>query len=136
MLGRITAECVCRKWNEDFTDQDTGEIVTIERNEVIVPNHKVLDQDDMQQILFYIELGEIKDVLVTNQMRIGDADTQFTRTYIVQVEGELRVRSLQRRHGLSDYDRLCRAGAEGLVERASWVVSDCSRSRYNNPCPM
>lgn len=88
MLGKITAECVCRKWNEDFTDTDTGEIVTVERNEVIVPNHKVLDQDDVQEIQFHMQSGDIKDVLVTNQMRIGDADTQFTRTYIVQVEGE------------------------------------------------
>lgn len=87
MLGKITAEAVCRKRNEDFTDQDTGEIVTVERNELIVPNHKVIDQDDVQQIQFYMQSGDIKDVLVTNQMRIGDADTQFTRTYIVQVDG-------------------------------------------------
>ena len=31
-IGMFLAERVCKKWNEDFVDEDTQEIVSIERN--------------------------------------------------------------------------------------------------------
>jgi DNA-directed RNA polymerase subunit beta len=34
-VGRKLAARVLRKWTEDFVDEDTGEVVTIERNEII-----------------------------------------------------------------------------------------------------
>lgn len=35
--GWYLAEPAYRKWNEDFMDEDTGEVVSIERNEIIKP---------------------------------------------------------------------------------------------------
>ena len=35
-IGRKLAARVLKSWNEDFVDEDTGEVVSIERNEVIM----------------------------------------------------------------------------------------------------
>ncbi len=50
-IGRKLAARVLRKWAEDFVDEDTGEVVTIERNEIILERDVVLDEDNIQLIL-------------------------------------------------------------------------------------
>ncbi len=50
-IGRKLAARVLRKWTEDFVDEDTGEVVTIERNEIILERDIVLDEDNTQLIL-------------------------------------------------------------------------------------
>ena len=40
-----------RKWTEDFVDEDTGEVVTIERNEIILERDIVLDEENIEHIL-------------------------------------------------------------------------------------
>ena len=50
-IGRKLAARVLRKWTEDFVDEDTGEVVTIERNEIILERDIVLDEDNVQLIL-------------------------------------------------------------------------------------
>jgi DNA-directed RNA polymerase subunit beta len=50
-VGRKLAARVLRKSIDDFVDQDTGEVVSIERNEIILERDKVLDEDDINKIL-------------------------------------------------------------------------------------
>jgi len=50
-IGRKLAARVLRSWTEDFVDEDTGEVVTIERNEIILERDVVLDEDNIEQIL-------------------------------------------------------------------------------------
>ncbi len=50
-LGRKLAARVLRSWTEDFVDEDTGEVVTIERNEIILERDIVLDEDNIELIL-------------------------------------------------------------------------------------
>jgi DNA-directed RNA polymerase subunit beta len=50
-VGRKLAARVLRKWTEDFVDEDTGEVVTIERNEIILERDVVLDEENTQLIL-------------------------------------------------------------------------------------
>jgi DNA-directed RNA polymerase subunit beta len=50
-IGRKLAARVLRSWTEDFVDEDTGEVVTIERNEIILERDVVLDEDNIQLIL-------------------------------------------------------------------------------------
>ncbi len=50
-VGRKLAARVLRKWTEDFVDEDTGEVVTIERNEIIVERDVALDEENIQLIL-------------------------------------------------------------------------------------
>lgn len=50
-VGRKLAARVLRSWTEDFVDEDTGEVVTIERNEIILERDIVLDEDNIELIL-------------------------------------------------------------------------------------
>ena len=50
-VGRKLAARVLRKWTEDFVDEDTGEVVTIERNEIILERDVVLDEENIELIL-------------------------------------------------------------------------------------
>ena len=51
MVGRKLAARVLKTWVEDFADEDTGEVVSIERNDVIVDRESVLDEDNIEAIL-------------------------------------------------------------------------------------
>jgi len=50
-IGRKLAARVLRSWTEDFVDEDTGEVVTIERNEIILERDVVLDEENIELIL-------------------------------------------------------------------------------------
>lgn len=50
-IGRKLAARVLRSWTEDFVDEDTGEVVTIERNEIILERDSLLDDDNINLIL-------------------------------------------------------------------------------------
>ena len=54
-VGHKLAARVLKSWVEDFVDEDTGEVVSIERNEVIMDRETVLDADNINDIL---ESGE------------------------------------------------------------------------------
>jgi DNA-directed RNA polymerase subunit beta len=51
VVGRKLAARVLRTWVEDFVDEDTGEVVSIERNEVIVERDVVLNDDHIDLII-------------------------------------------------------------------------------------
>jgi len=50
-LGQKLAARVLKSWIEDFVDEDTGEVVSIERNEIILERESVLDEDAIEQIM-------------------------------------------------------------------------------------
>src|SRR3712207_8147170 len=50
-VGRKLAARVLKSWNEDFVDEDTGEVVSIERNEVIMERETELTEDNIAEIL-------------------------------------------------------------------------------------
>lgn len=50
-IGSKLAARVLKTWNEDFVDEDTGEVVYIERNEVIIDRETVLEEDHIEDIL-------------------------------------------------------------------------------------
>ena len=49
--GCKLAARVLKSWNEDFVDEDTGEVVSIERNEVLMERETEITEDNMMQIL-------------------------------------------------------------------------------------
>jgi len=51
VVGRRLAARVLKTWVEDFVDEDTGEVVSIERNEVIIDRETVLDKDHVDMIV-------------------------------------------------------------------------------------
>ncbi|MCB0651322.1 MAG: DNA-directed RNA polymerase subunit beta [Saprospiraceae bacterium] len=50
-IGRKLAARVLRSWTEDFVDEDTGEVTTIERNDIILERDVVLDENNIKLVL-------------------------------------------------------------------------------------
>ncbi|PSR09356.1 MAG: DNA-directed RNA polymerase subunit beta, partial [Candidatus Arcticimaribacter sp.] len=51
ILGRKLAARVLNTWHEDFVDEDTGEVISIERNEIIIDRDTVVEKDHIEEIL-------------------------------------------------------------------------------------
>jgi DNA-directed RNA polymerase subunit beta len=51
VMGRKLAARVLNTWFEDFVDEDTGEVVSIERNEIILDRDTILEKEHIDQIL-------------------------------------------------------------------------------------
>ncbi|MCD4683231.1 MAG: DNA-directed RNA polymerase subunit beta [Bacteroidales bacterium] len=60
VLGRRLAARVVRSWIEDFVDEDTGEVVSIERTEVIIDRETILES---QHIIEIVDSG-VKTILL------------------------------------------------------------------------
>ncbi len=51
LVGRRLAARVLKSWVEDFVDEDTGEVVSIERNEVIIDRETVIEKEHIDEII-------------------------------------------------------------------------------------
>ena len=51
LVGRKLAARVLKTWVEDFVDEDTGEVVSIERNEVILDRETVIESEHVDLIV-------------------------------------------------------------------------------------
>ena len=58
--GRTLAARVLNTWFEDFVDEDTGEVVSIERNEIILDRETLIEKEHIDMIL---ESG-VKSILI------------------------------------------------------------------------
>ncbi len=60
IVGRKLAARILKTWIEDFVDEDTGEVVSIERNEVVIDRETVIEDDHIDLI---VESG-VKTILL------------------------------------------------------------------------
>lgn len=67
--GRKLAARVLRTWVEDFVDEDTGEVVSIDRNEVLLERDTVLTDEDIEMIL---DSGSKSIILHREDVNIAD----------------------------------------------------------------
>ncbi|MBL30497.1 MAG: DNA-directed RNA polymerase subunit beta [Flavobacteriaceae bacterium] len=51
VLARKLAARVLKTWHEDFVDEDTGEVISIERNEIVIDRDTVLEKEHIDQII-------------------------------------------------------------------------------------
>ena len=51
VLGRKLAARVLKTWFEDFVDEDTGEVVSIERNEIVLDRDTILEKEQIEEIV-------------------------------------------------------------------------------------
>ncbi|VXB08353.1 DNA-directed RNA polymerase subunit beta [Maribacter litoralis] len=51
VLGRKLAARVLNTWHEDFVDEDTGEVVSIERNEIVLDRDTILEKEHIAEII-------------------------------------------------------------------------------------
>jgi len=63
ILNRKLAARVLRTWHEDFVDEDTGEVISIERNEIVLDRDTEIEEQHIQQILD----SDVKTVLLHKQ---------------------------------------------------------------------
>lgn len=86
MLNKYLAQRVLKTWTEDFIDEDTSEVVSIERNELLFQRGTLIDQDVLAQIRFCYESGDItKDIEVSNQKRLAvELVNDYLQPYIAQ----------------------------------------------------
>jgi DNA-directed RNA polymerase subunit beta len=69
VVGRKLAARVLKSWIEDFVDEDTGEVVSIERNEVIIDRETILTEDHIDLI---IDSGAKSVILHKEDINVGD----------------------------------------------------------------
>ena len=87
MLNKYLAKRVLKTWMEDFIDEDTGQVVSIERNEVLFEKGMLIDQDLLSQIRFSMEADGIKEVEVSTQRRMAfENENGFLYPYTAQAE--------------------------------------------------
>ena len=68
-VGRRLAARVLRSWTEDFVDEDTGEVVSINRNEVLLERDSIVSADDTDTI---IDSGSKSIILHREDMNVAD----------------------------------------------------------------
>lgn len=88
LLNRYLVNRITKKWYEDFSDEDTEEIISIERSELLFDKGMLIDQDTLAKIRFSIEAGEItEDIEVSNQLRMAyERPNETMFPYIIQAE--------------------------------------------------
>jgi len=67
-VGKRLAARVLRTWVEDFVDEDTGEVVSIERNEIVLERDSILDESNISLIM---EM-DVKSVFIQKEEVSGD----------------------------------------------------------------
>ena len=69
MLNKYISAKVVKTWSEDFVDEDTGNITSVERNEVLFEKGTYIDREVLQKIQFSQAAGECNEIEVSNQNR-------------------------------------------------------------------
>ena len=69
VVGRKLAARVLRTWTEDFVDEDTGEVVSIDRNEVILERDSIINEEDIDTI---VDSGSKSIILHKKDVNITD----------------------------------------------------------------
>ena len=68
-IGRKLAARVLKTWIEDFVDEETGEVVSIDRNEVLLERNHVIADEDIDTI---VESGVTSIILHREDVNVGD----------------------------------------------------------------
>ena len=104
MLNMYLAKRVLKTWTEDFVDESTGKVVSIERNEILFERGTLIDQDVLTQICFCMEADGIKEVEVSNQKRMAfENENKCLYPYIAQAQiGDKKYKFLLYATGLDN----------------------------------
>lgn len=104
MLNMYLAKRVLKTWEESFIDEDTGETVNIERNEVLFDRGSLIDQDLLAKIRFSMEADGIKEVEVSSQKRLAfENENKFLYPYLAQAQiGDKKYKFLLYATGLEN----------------------------------
>ena len=97
VVGRKLAARVLKSWIEDFVDEDTGEVVSIERNEVIIDRETVLENEHIDEIvdsgaktiLLHKEISNVSDyAIIYNTLQKDPCNSE--KEAVVHIYRQLR----------------------------------------------
>lgn len=71
MVGMFAAKDVERTWHEDVIDEDTGEVVSVERYEMIIRRGTEITKEVAATLAFSIQSGELDQVACSHECRMG-----------------------------------------------------------------
>lgn len=86
MKDMYLAQRLLRTWKEDFVDEDTGETISIDRNELIFERGTYLSPDKLAEINFLLQSKDIKEVKISNQKRESFLVKGFFSVWLVTIE--------------------------------------------------
>lgn len=69
VVGRKLAARILRTWTEDFVDEDTGEVVSITRNEVLFERDHIIEKEDLESVL---DSGVVSMILVSEEANAAE----------------------------------------------------------------
>ena len=120
MLNKYLVHNLFRKWTENFMDQDTGEVVSIEKNELILEAGTYLGKEECSNINFYMQEGSITEVEVSNQKRMAfENDRDALVPYIAQVMLDKKKKFLLKAQN---------------IDQAREIVKDYTELNFKGPC--
>lgn len=120
MLWQYLASNVLKKWKEDFVDETTGQVITLDRSEILFAKGTRLDQDKTTEIQFFIAAGDITEVEVSNQQR----QAQLVYTNGLQ-PWSVSVQLLKAKHRFLLY--------ANSVQMAIDIIKDYVELKYTEP---
>ena len=72
MYNRYFADNVYREYGESFCDDETGEVITVQRRELLFERGaQHINGDAIAKLRFYLSSGDVKEVAVSTQRRCG-----------------------------------------------------------------
>lgn len=77
MFGKYLVNTLFRKWYEPFIDDDSGEIIELEKCEPVLERGTYLDGEQIAVINFHMQAGDVTEVTVSDQKRLGKFATGF-----------------------------------------------------------
>ncbi|MFS2418304.1 RNA polymerase subunit sigma [Phocaeicola dorei] len=93
MKGKYLVYDLKRSWKEDFVDKGSGEVVSIERKEMIYERGTLLQAEELSRIQFFMSEGSISEVEVSNQKRMSyEFKNRHIYPYMAQVDVEDKKR--------------------------------------------
>ena len=95
LQNKFTANRVLKTWTDDFVDESTGDVVPIERNEVILDRGVLITPDKLSELQFHIQCGDVKEIEVSNQRRMAyPTERRYLRPYIATAETDEKMLKL------------------------------------------
>lgn len=96
MLGMYTTTTVYKTWTETAVDE-SGEVVTIDRHQLLFDKGTYIDNDVLSEIKFWMEEGSIKEIEVSTQKRMCSVllnTAMYPFKSVMEIDGKKHSRLL------------------------------------------
>jgi hypothetical protein len=93
--GKFISKKVLKGWKEDFVDVDSGEVVSIDRNEVLYDKGVEITQSLVSELLFHFQCGDFNEIEVSDQRRAAYEYNYGTWVYLVVVAISIKRKKLK-----------------------------------------